>query len=114
MASSFCPKTDERNLRLTFGRKNIYGSCLPSCSLTTASSCDGPMNSRWHAPVHMILTASDGEEELRVAQQKKPDVIVLDMMLPKLGGPQLLQLLKTHPLTASIPVIVLSSLPQKN
>lgn len=63
---------------------------------------------------HIILTASDGEEGLRVALEKKPDVIVLDMMLPKLGGAQLLQLLKTDPETASVPVIVLSSLPQKN
>jgi two-component system, cell cycle response regulator DivK len=63
---------------------------------------------------HIILAASDGEEGLRLARDKKPDVIVLDMMLPKLGGAQLLQLLKTDPATASIPVIVLSSLPQKN
>ncbi len=62
----------------------------------------------------MILTASDGEEGLGVAREKKPDVIVLDMMLPKLGGAQLLQLLKTDPVTASIPTIVLSSLSQKN
>ncbi len=63
---------------------------------------------------HKILTASDGEEGLRLAREKKPDVIVLDMMLPKLGGAQLLQLLKGEPVTAKIPVIVLSSLPQKN
>jgi CheY-like chemotaxis protein len=63
---------------------------------------------------HLVLTASDGEEGLRVAREKKPDAIVLDMMLPKLGGAQLLQLLKADPVTASIPVIVLSSLPQKN
>jgi DNA-binding response OmpR family regulator len=35
---------------------------------------------------HKILTASDGEEGLRLAREKRPDVIVLDMMLPKLGG----------------------------
>ena len=63
---------------------------------------------------HQIFTASDGEEGLRLAREKKPDIIVLDMMLPKLGGAQLLQLLKGDPLTAKIPVIVLSSLPQKN
>ena len=63
---------------------------------------------------HQIVTASDGEEGLRLAREKKPDIIVLDMMLPKLGGAQLLQLLKGDPLTAKIPVIVLSSLPQKN
>lgn len=63
---------------------------------------------------HQIVTASDGEEGLRLAREKKPDVIVLDMLLPKLGGAQLLQLLKGDPVTAKIPVIVLSSLPQKN
>jgi two-component system, cell cycle response regulator DivK len=63
---------------------------------------------------HQIVTASDGEEGLRLAREKKPDVVVLDMMLPKIGGEQLLQLLKGDPLTAKIPVIVLSSLSQKN
>jgi CheY-like chemotaxis protein len=63
---------------------------------------------------YQIVAASDGEEGLRLAREKKPDVIVLDMLLPKLGGAQLLQLLKSDPLTAKIPVIVLSSLPQRN
>ncbi len=63
---------------------------------------------------HQIVAASDGEEGLRLAREKKPDVIVLDMLLPKLGGAQLLQLLKSDALTAKIPVIVLSSLPQRN
>jgi two-component system, cell cycle response regulator DivK len=63
---------------------------------------------------HQIVTASDGEEGLRLAREKKPDVVILDMMLPKIGGEQLLQLLKGDPLTAKIPVIVLSSLSQKN
>jgi CheY-like chemotaxis protein len=45
---------------------------------------------------------------------KKPDVIVLDMLLPKLGGTQLLKFPEADPLTAKIPVIVLSSLSQKN
>ena len=63
---------------------------------------------------HQIITASDGEEGLRLARAKKPDVIVLDMLLPKLGGAQLLEFLKGDPLTAKIPVVVLSSLSQKN
>jgi CheY-like chemotaxis protein len=36
------------------------------------------------------------------------------MMLPKLGGPEVLQRLKQDPLTSAVPVIVLSSLPQSN
>jgi CheY-like chemotaxis protein len=63
---------------------------------------------------YRVITAADGEEGLRLAGEKIPDVIVLDMMLPKLGGPQLLQMLKKDPRTAAIPVIVLSALSQKN
>jgi CheY-like chemotaxis protein len=63
---------------------------------------------------YSVLVASDGEEGLRMAQSKAPDIIVLDMMLPKISGPQLLQMLKQDAHTARIPVIVLSSLPQSN
>jgi CheY-like chemotaxis protein len=63
---------------------------------------------------YTVLSAGDGEEGLRVAREKMPDLIVLDMMLPKLSGPQLLEALKSNAATQNIPVIVLSSLPQKN
>jgi CheY-like chemotaxis protein len=63
---------------------------------------------------YSVVTASDGEEALRVARARIPDLIVLDMLLPKLGGPEVLRALKNDPLTSTIPVIVLSSLPQKN
>ncbi len=61
-----------------------------------------------------VVTASDGEEGLRIAHSRSPDLILLDMLLPKLGGQEVLQALRTDPVTASIPVVVLSSLPQKN
>jgi len=61
-----------------------------------------------------VLSAADGEEGLRVARENVPDLVVLDMMLPKMPGPQLLEALKKDPKTAHIPVVVLSSLPQKN
>lgn len=63
---------------------------------------------------YSVIGAADGDEGLRAALDKVPDVIVLDMMLPKLSGPQLLYALKHNPRTAQIPVIVLSSLPQSN
>jgi CheY-like chemotaxis protein len=61
-----------------------------------------------------VSTAADGEEALRMANEKLPDVILLDMLLPKLSGPDVLRALKKSPATAPIPVIVLTSLPQKN
>jgi len=61
-----------------------------------------------------VSTAADGEEALRVANEKMPDIILLDMMLPKLSGPEVLRALKANPATSAIPVIVLTSLSQKN
>ena len=49
-----------------------------------------------------------------LAGSSVPDVIVLDMLLPKLSGPEVLRSLKKNDLTAHIPVIVLSSLSQNN
>jgi CheY-like chemotaxis protein len=61
-----------------------------------------------------VVIACDGEEALLKATSSIPDLILLDMLLPKLGGHEVLRSLKTNPLTTSIPVIVMSSLPQKN
>jgi CheY-like chemotaxis protein len=60
------------------------------------------------------LDPADGEEALRVANEKLPDIILLDMMLPKISGPDVLKALKANPATMDIPVIVLTSLSQKN
>jgi len=61
-----------------------------------------------------VLSAADGEEGLRLAIEHKPDLVVLDMMLPKLSGLDVLRVLRKDPGTASIPVMVLTSLPQCN
>jgi CheY-like chemotaxis protein len=63
---------------------------------------------------YQVLLAEDGEKALAVAQSNRPDIIVLDMMLPKLSGPQVLGRLQQHPATAHIPVIVLTGLSKKN
>ena len=61
-----------------------------------------------------VITAQDGEEALRVVRESTPDIILLDMLLPKIGGQQVLASLKQDPATARIPVIILSSLSQQN
>ena len=61
-----------------------------------------------------VSTAADGEEALQVANDKLPDIILLDMMLPKISGPEVLRALKANPATMDIPVIVLTSLSQMN
>jgi CheY-like chemotaxis protein len=61
-----------------------------------------------------VSTAADGEEALQVANDKLPDIILLDLMLPKISGPEVLRALKANPATMDIPVIVLTSLSQRN
>ena len=45
---------------------------------------------------------------MQVANDKPPDIILLDMMLPKISGPEVLRALKANPATMDIPVIVLT------
>jgi|SRR5580704_2602671 CheY-like chemotaxis protein len=61
-----------------------------------------------------IIQAGDGEEGLRVARENIPDLILLDMMLPKVSGLDVLRALKGDLLVKHIPVIVLSGLGQAN
>jgi len=60
-----------------------------------------------------VLTAVDGEEALRIARAERLDLVLLDVVMPKLEGFEVLKLLKEDEATASIPVIVLSNLGQE-
>jgi len=61
-----------------------------------------------------VVSAVDGEAALLMARERIPNLILLDMMLPKLDGLGVLRALKHDPQTAGIPVIVLSGLGQLN
>jgi CheY-like chemotaxis protein len=63
---------------------------------------------------YSVLTAVDGLEALQVAHEGRPDIILLDMLLPKLDGASVLRELKKDPVTAGIPVVVVTALCRKN
>jgi CheY-like chemotaxis protein len=63
---------------------------------------------------YSVIHAADGEEGLRVARENIPDLILLDMMLPRVSGLDVLRSLKLNALVKHIPVIVLSGLGQAN
>ena len=63
---------------------------------------------------YSVSTAADGECALELARREKPDLILLDMLLPKISGPEVLKALKKDPATKRIAVIVLTGLSQKN
>ena len=59
-----------------------------------------------------IISALDGELGINMAQTKKPDLILLDIILPKKNGFDVLKELKSDERTKSIPIIVLTNLSQ--
>jgi diguanylate cyclase (GGDEF)-like protein len=61
---------------------------------------------------HELIIASDGEEALEKAIKENPDLILLDIMLPRMSGYEICEKLKNNPTTASIPIIILTSLTQ--
>jgi len=63
---------------------------------------------------YQVICDEDGESALQMAQEQHPDLILLDMILPKMSGPEVLKHLKGEPATAEIPVVVVSSLSEKN
>jgi two-component system, OmpR family, alkaline phosphatase synthesis response regulator PhoP len=56
-----------------------------------------------------VITAMDGEEGLRQARAHNPDLILLDMLMPKLSGMETLEALKKDERTRGIPVVILSN-----
>jgi CheY-like chemotaxis protein len=59
-----------------------------------------------------VVTAITGTEGIDKAKSEKPNIILLDQMLPDINGNQVLQILKQDPLTQSIPVAMLSNFNQ--
>ena len=56
-----------------------------------------------------VLSAESGSEGLLKAETEQPDAILLDVMMPDLDGPTVLQRLKANPATQAIPVIFLTA-----
>ena len=59
---------------------------------------------------YRMLSALDGEEGLRLAREERPDLILLDLVLPKLDGFRVLEALKGDAATREIPIIILTNL----
>ena len=58
---------------------------------------------------HTVVQAADGEEAVALAASEHPDLILLDMRMPKLDGLATCRTLKSSPETAGIPVVILSA-----
>ncbi|MFQ6099966.1 MAG: response regulator [Anaerolineae bacterium] len=58
---------------------------------------------------YRLLIAVDGKEAIEIATREKPDLILMDMQLPKISGYDATQTLKSQPETAHIPIVALTA-----
>jgi len=58
---------------------------------------------------HQIITAEDGEQAVEVTNKEKPDLVLMDVVMPKLNGFQATRRLSRDPATQHIPIIIVSS-----
>jgi DNA-binding response OmpR family regulator len=63
---------------------------------------------------HDITEALNGEEGIKAVGKEKPDLVLLDLILPGIDGFEVLSRMKADPILAEIPVIILSNLGQKD
>jgi two-component system, cell cycle response regulator DivK len=78
----------------TFDTRELYGLYLTQCGFA-------------------VLTVTDGEEAVQAALESRPDVIVLDLSMPRLDGIAATKHVKSHPETRHIPVIVVTGFPHR-
>jgi len=71
-------------------------------------------SARFSAENFEVVTADDGEEALAKAIKETPDIIILDIMMPKISGFDVLDILRATPETKNTKVIVMSALSQES
>jgi len=58
---------------------------------------------------YRVLTAADGAKGIKVAEQEKPDAVVLDIMMPLLNGFEVAKRIRANPKISSVPLLILSA-----
>ncbi|MDD5259324.1 MAG: response regulator [bacterium] len=71
------------------------------------------VKSRLEASGYEVITAADGEEALAMIPSEKPDLLVLDIMMPKIDGLQVCTQVKNDPGLKQIPIIILTAKSQR-
>lgn len=78
---------------------------------------DNPQNQRYieriirHRTSHQLTFAGHGEEVIEKIVERRPDIILLDLFIPGVDGFDLFNILRDHPATRSIPIIIHTAIP---
>ena len=61
---------------------------------------------------YTVITAADGEEAIATASAMRPDLVLLDLIMPRMQGFEVLRVLRTQPNMQGVPIVVLTNLSQ--
>ncbi len=68
------------------------------------------LEARLKAEYYTVIVAHDGKEAIDLVAKQQPDIILLDIMMPKINGFEVCKSLKSDPLTTHIPIIMVTAL----
>ena len=58
---------------------------------------------------YAVVSASDGQQAIEKARAELPDLVLMDVVMPKMGGLEACRLLRAHPTTAHIPILIVTT-----
>jgi CheY-like chemotaxis protein len=61
---------------------------------------------------HEVVTAANGQQGLERANERPPDLVLLDFIMPIMGGPSMLKVMREDPRLREVPAVIMSSLPE--
>lgn len=68
------------------------------------------LRAKLEASFNIVVEAADGQEAIDLAREEKPEIILLDVMMPKMDGYEACRILKADPATSHIPVVMVTAL----
>ena len=71
-------------------------------------------SAKFEMEAFVVLRAADGMEGLELIKKQRPDIVLLDVVMPKMDGFEVLRQLRATPETANLPVILLTNLGQSS
>lgn len=72
------------------------------------------LKGRLEKEAYTVFQAFDGEEGLNMMRETKPDLVILDLIMPKVSGFEFLESVSADPLLNQIPIVVISNLGQES
>ena len=104
-----------RSVELPEPEPSLRNRCLPQRRVCRVLAVDDEPSIRRLIQVHLsragyrVILARDGQEALALARSERPEIILLDVMMPRLDGFQVLDALKSDPRTSESMVVMLTA-----